>query len=121
MAAFERDLRAVVGPLRAAAGDNAPIVLGTYDNPIPTCYLAAVPGAAQLGAMVLEGTPDGFPVYLDGIHDVVRRVAADYNAEVAESFGSLASGDFVGGTDCLHVKDSGYQNVAATFAAILES
>ena len=123
MAAFEADLRAVVGPLRTAAGDGTPIVLGTYDNPVATCDLGAAYGADAvfLGAMVLEGSPDWFPIALDGIHDVVRRVAADYDADVAESFGSLAPQDFVGGPDCLHIKDSGHQKVAATFAAILES
>ena len=123
MAAFEADLRDVVGPLREAAGDGAPIVLGTYDNPVATCFLGDVFGADAvfLGAMVLEGSPEGFPLALDGIHDVVRRVADDYNADVAESFDSLAPSDFVGGQDCLHITDSGHQKVAATFAAILES
>ncbi|MEN8114806.1 MAG: SGNH/GDSL hydrolase family protein [Actinomycetota bacterium] len=120
MATFEADLRAVMGPLRDAAGPDTPIVLGTYDNPVPYCWLGATYGAPAvgLGAMILEGTPDGS---LDGIHDVVRGVAADYDADVAEVFGRLGSGDFVGGSDCLHMTDSGHVKVAAVFAEILES
>ncbi len=120
MAAFEADLRTVVQQIRAAAGDEMPIVLGTYGNPVPYCYLAAVPGAIQLGAMLLEGTPGGFPIDLDGVHDVVRRVAADYDAKVAEVFSELGDGDFVGGTDCLHMTDSGHEKVAAAFIATID-
>ncbi|MDJ0954852.1 MAG: SGNH/GDSL hydrolase family protein [Acidimicrobiia bacterium] len=112
MAQYELDLDYVVAELREAAGDEMPIVLGTYDNPVPFCSLGAIPGAAELGAVLLEGTPDGS---LDGIHDIVRRVAASYDAEVAEVFGSLGAGDFVGGDDCLHITDSGHTQVADTF------
>jgi hypothetical protein len=127
MAEFEADLQAVVGPLRTAAGDETPIVLGTYDNPVATCWLfdAFGPNAVFLGFMLLEGSPGSVDaqigVHLDGIHEVVRRVASENGAQVAESFGTLDAGDFVGGTDCLHIRDSGHQKVAATFAAILES
>lgn len=120
MATLEVELDAVVADLRAAAGAETPIVLGTYANPVPYCWIGATFGesAVILGAMVLEGTPDGS---LDGIHDVVRRVAARYDADVAETFGRMEPGDFVGGIDCLHVTDSGYIKLAATFEEILES
>lgn len=75
MATFEADLHAVVAPLREAAGPTTPIVLGTYDNPVPYCWLGSIPGANELGALLLEGMPDGS---LDGLHDVIRRVAASY-------------------------------------------
>ena len=116
MAAFDADLRDVVGPLRTAAGPDTPIVLGTYDNPVPYCFLAEVPGAIELGALLLEGTPDGS---LDGIHDVIRRVAADYDAEVAEVFGQFEGADFVGGGDCLHPSSTGHDKVTEAFSSIL--
>ncbi len=116
MATFEADLDTVVSRLRDAAGPDTPIVLGTYDNPVPYCDLAAVPGAAELGALVLEGAPDGS---LDGVNDIVRRVAAGYDAEVAEVFGQLGAGDFVGGSDCLHPTDSGYDIVTDAFLTAL--
>ena len=117
MAQYEAELDYVVAELRTAAGDSTPIVLGTYDNPVPHCSLGAIPGAIELGAMVLEGTPDGS---LDGVHDVVRRVAARYDADVAEVFGSLQAGDFVGGDDCLHITDSGHTTVADQFLEVIE-
>ncbi|MEN8114050.1 MAG: SGNH/GDSL hydrolase family protein [Actinomycetota bacterium] len=120
MATFEAELSPIVAQLRAAAGPDTPIVLGTYDNPVPYCWLGAAYGApaVTLGAMVLEGTPDGS---LDGIHDVVRRVAAQHDADVAEMFGRMGPGDFVGGDDCLHLTDSGHAKAATVFAEILES
>ena len=120
MATLEVELDAVMAELRAAAGSDTPIVLGTYDNPVPYCWIGTAFGesAVILGAMVLEGTPDGS---LDGIHDVVRRVAARYDADVAETFARMGPTDFVGGTDCLHVTDSGHTKLAAMFEDILES
>ncbi|MEA2002008.1 MAG: SGNH/GDSL hydrolase family protein [Actinomycetota bacterium] len=117
MPQLETDLDNVVSQLRTAAGDETTIVLGTYDNPVPYCYLAGIPGAVELGAMVLEGTPDEF---LDGIHDVVRRVAARYDAEVAEVFGQLGSGDFVGGADCKHPTDTGHDIVTNAFRSAID-
>jgi hypothetical protein len=120
MATFESDLDHVVSELRVAAGDETPIVLGTYDNPVRTCWLYPAFGeeAVVLGAMMLEGLPDGS---LDGIHDVVRRVASRYDADVAETFGALSPVDFVGGDDCLHVTDSGHAKISAAFSDVIDS
>jgi len=116
MATFQADLDSVVSQLRAAAGPDTAIVLGTYDNPVPYCYLGGIEGAGLLGDMVLEGTEDGT---LDGLHDVIRSVAATYDAEVAEVFGRLEADDFVGGQDCLHPTDSGHDKVTAAFLSVL--
>jgi hypothetical protein len=34
---------------------------------------------------------------------------------VADTYGRLGEGDFVGGTDCLHPTDSGYDAITAAF------
>jgi lysophospholipase L1-like esterase len=114
METYRADLHNVLSQLREAAGPNTPIVLGTYDNPIPFCDLGAIPGAAELGALLLEGAPG-----LDGLHDVIRQVASVYDAEVAEVFGQLGAGDFVGGADCLHPTDTGHDIAAEAFRALL--
>jgi lysophospholipase L1-like esterase len=114
-AAYRSDLTVALSRLRAAAGPDARIVIGTYDNPIPTCFLGAVPGAGALAAAVLEGGP-GIP---QGLHDIMREVAAQYGVEVAEVYGDLAPQDWLGGQDCLHPKDTGYAKVAAAFEEVL--
>jgi lysophospholipase L1-like esterase len=114
-AAYRSDLDGALSTLREAAGDDAPIVIGTYDNPIAACNLAAVPGAVQLADVVLEGGPS----VPQGLHDVMREVAARYDVRVAEVFGDLAPGDWVGGADCLHPEDSGYAKVTDAFLEVL--
>ena len=114
-AAYESDLDTALSTLREAAGADAPIVIGTYDNPIATCFLGSVPGAIQLGALVLEGGPG----VSQGLHDIMREVAARYDVQVAEVFGDLAPQDWVGGTDCLHPDDSGYDKVTLAFLETL--
>jgi lysophospholipase L1-like esterase len=114
-AVYASDLDTALSDLRAAAGPGATVVIGTYDNPIPTCFLGAVPGAIQLGALVLEG---GGPVP-QGLHDIMREVAARYDVRVAEVFGDLAPDDWVGGIDCLHPDDSGYEKVTIAFLEAL--
>jgi len=116
-AAYQADLNQALSALRAAAGPDARIVIGTYDNGIPQCYLGAVPGAPLLAALTLEGGGPG-PL-ANGIHDIMRAVGAQYGVEVAESYGDLAPADWVGGQDCLHPKASGYAKVAQSFADVL--
>ncbi|MGH2992593.1 MAG: SGNH/GDSL hydrolase family protein [Solirubrobacterales bacterium] len=114
-AAYRSDLDQALSALRAAAGDEARIVIGTYDNPIATCFLGGVPGAVQLADLVLEGGP---PVP-QGLHDIMRDVVGDHGVEVADAFGDLGPEDWVGGQDCLHPDDSGYEKVTEAFLEVL--
>ena len=115
-AAYENDLNQALSALRTAAGPDARIVLGTYDNPFPACVLGNIPGASQLANLVLEGAP---PLIPRGLHDVMRDVAANHDVEIADAFGDLALQDWVGGQDCLHPDDSGYDKVAQAFVEVL--
>jgi lysophospholipase L1-like esterase len=114
-AAYGSDLDVALSTLRAAAGPDAPIMIGTYDNGIAQCNLGAIPGAVDLANLVLEGGP-GVPL---GLHDIMRETAARYDVQVAEVFGDLAPEDWVGGTDCLHPDDSGYDKVTDAFLEAL--
>lgn len=112
---YADNLTKILAALRFAGGRDTIIIIGTYDNAIPSCYLADVPGAETLGALALEGTDE-----LPGLHDVMRQVAGRFDVEVAEIFGELEDPeDWVGGQDCLHPDDSGYDVVTEQFAAIL--
>jgi lysophospholipase L1-like esterase len=115
-AAYRTDLTQLLAALREAAGPETRIVIGTYDNPIPTCVLGAIPGAAALADIVLEGAP---PILSQGLHDVMREVAAQYDVEVADAFGDLDPQDWLGGSDCLHPVDSGYDKIAQSFLDVL--
>jgi lysophospholipase L1-like esterase len=110
LAAVEVNYAVILGGLQEAAGADTPIVVTTYDNPIPTCNLAGIPGASALGALVLEG---GVPGVLEaGLNDIIREVAGNNGAEAADVYGLLAPDDWVGGRDCLHPDDSGYAKIA---------
>lgn len=106
------DLDEAVSMTREAAGDDAIIVLGTYGNSAPYCYLAGFPGSEQLGAILLEGFD---PLGINGINDIVRDVASSYDAEVSEVFHLLGEGDFQ--DDCLHLTDQGYDKVTEAYLA----
>jgi hypothetical protein len=92
-------------------------VIGTYDNGISQCYLGAVPNSGLLATVVLEGHPA--TPFAFGIHDIMRSVGAAHGVEVAEVYGDLSPGDWVGGGDCLHPNDSGYAKVAQAFVDVL--
>jgi lysophospholipase L1-like esterase len=120
-AAYRSDLDQTLSALRAAAGPDTRIVLGTYDNGIGQCFLTQInPAAPLLADIVLENQPAVIPSG-QGLHDIMRDVAADYDVEIAEVFGDLAPADWVGGNDCLHPDDSGYVKVAAAFAEVLQN
>jgi lysophospholipase L1-like esterase len=113
--AYASDLDPALATLREAAGRRATIMIGTYDNGIAQCNLGAIPGAVDLANLVLEGGP-GVPL---GLHDIMRDTAARYDVQVAEVFGDLAPEDWVGGADCLHPDDSGYDKVNDAFLEAL--
>jgi hypothetical protein len=120
LAAYRSDLDGALSTLRGAAGAKAEIVIGTYDNPFrfPTCFLGQqFPLSALLGELVLEGSVPG--VAEDGLHDIMRDVGADYGVLVAEVHGDLVAADWVGGADCLHPRDSGYDKVTLAFEEAL--
>jgi hypothetical protein len=112
---YQTDLNNALSMLREAAGDKAKIVIGTYDNPFRdqsplTCLdLAGNPAVISLGNLALEGGP-GVP---QGLHDIMRSVAADHGIEVAEVFGDLDKPE--DWFDCLHPTDLGYDKVTDAF------
>ena len=115
-ASYETNMTEILAALRAAAGTRTKIVVTAYGNPIPYCYVGGF-GLGPLAAAILEGDRSlGVPV---GLNDITRRVAADYDVGVAETFRSLGSGDWVGGTDCLHPDASGHEKVAGAFLKAL--
>ena len=116
---LQSDLNAAMSQLRDAAGEGT-IVLGTYDNPIdsPSCRYYSVPGARQLGALVLEGS-----VFSPGVNDIIRSVAASHGASVADVFNDfddeIVDGENDWAGDCLHPDDSGYDKVTDAFLEVL--
>ena len=121
LAAYRSDLDQALSALRAAAGPDTRIVLGTYDNGIGQCFLTQLnPAAPLLASITLENEPAVIPGG-QGLHDIMRDVAADYDVEIAEVYGDLGPQDWVGGNDCLHPDDSGYVKVAAAFAEVLQN
>ena len=70
---------------------------------------------APLADVVLEGGP-GVAV---GLNDLIRSIAAAHGVLVAETYGQLGPGELVGGDDCLHTNDAGYQRITEAFAAAL--
>lgn len=111
---YRANLDQILGSLREAGGEGVNIVVTAYDNPLPTCELG--PALGPLAAVVLEGDPN---LGLLGLNDITRDVAADFGADVAETFGDLSDEDWVGGSDCLHPDDSGYEKVKDAFLEAL--
>lgn len=103
----------ILSALRAAAGPDMTIAVMTYYNPLPACQLAAL---APLADLVLEG---GGPLP-GGLNDIIRSQAAAYGAVVAETASLIGVDDLVGGTDCLHPDNSGHDDIAAAFAAVID-
>jgi lysophospholipase L1-like esterase len=109
---FAVNFTQILAQLRAAAGPDTVIIAMTYYNPLPSCRLASL---APLADAVLEG---GLGVAV-GLNDLIRSIAAAHGVLVAETYGQLGPGELVGGSDCLHPNDAGYQVITEAFAAAL--
>jgi lysophospholipase L1-like esterase len=109
---FAVNFTQILGELRAAAGPDTVIIAMTYYNPLPSCRLASL---APLADAVLEGG-GGVTV---GLNDLIRSIAAAHGVLVAETYGQLGPAELVGGTDCLHPNDAGYQVITEAFTAAL--
>lgn len=107
----------ILSELRAAAGQETPIITMTYYNPVPYCLIGqANPAAGPFVDWVLEGgTLPGVGTLPVGYNDLIRMVSAQFGATPADTFGMLGEGDFVGGADCLHPNLSGHTKIAAAF------
>ena len=107
---FSTNFDSILGDLRSAAGPDTTIIVMTFDNPLPTCFLPQLALLAPVADIVLEG---GGPLPA-GLNDLIRAIAATHDAEVADMFGKLGALDWFG--DCLHPNDSGYEIIAEEFA-----
>jgi lysophospholipase L1-like esterase len=118
--AFSVNYSSILGQLREAAGPETAIVTMTYYNTLPYCYIGVAnpQGAAALGNFVLEGVPvTGLgPV---GFNGLISAISHQNGATVADTFGALGTGDFVGGSDCLHPNKSGHTKIASVFEQAL--
>jgi len=115
--AFSVKYATILAELRAAAGPDTPIITMTYYSPLPYCALGQNnPVAGAFADWFLEGgTVPGFGTLPLGFNDLIRLISAQNGARVADTFGTLGAGDFLGGTDCLHPVRSGHTKIAADF------
>ena len=113
LAATRTQLTEILQRLVTAAGRDTEVVVITYYNPIGSCFLARVnPAAEQIADVVLEGGRLPFLDLSAGLNDVIREVAAATGAQVAELYGELEAGQYVGGPDCLHPDQDGHAEIA---------
>lgn len=112
LSTYADNLAFILATLRTAAGPDTRIVMMTYYNPLGSCFLSDLEPLADL---VLEG---GGPVRI-GMNDIIRATATATGVEIADTFGQLGDGDFVGGEDCLHPNKHGYHQIARVFRDVL--
>ena len=121
-ASFAANYAVILAALRAAAGPDTVIITMTYYNPLPYCFIGANPAAGPFGDWVLEGgTLPGIGTLPTGLNDLITAISRQNGARVADTFGELGAGDFVGGSDCLHPNLSGHTKIAAVFAEAFAS
>ena len=104
----------ILRQLTAAAGRHTEVIITTYYNPLGSCFLSQLnPAAVAIGDVVLEGgTFAGLVHVTEGLNDRIREAAAASGAQVAELYGALTGGQFVGGRDCLHPNLAGHTTIA---------
>lgn len=120
LAQVRANLTEILTRLTEAAGRRTEVVVTTYYNPLGSCALGQRPGAVALGDVVLEGgSIPGLLTLEDGLNDVIREAAAASGAQVAELYGELTAGQYVGGADCLHPNLSGHTTIAEQVYATL--
>lgn len=121
LSAVSAQLTSILEQLTAAAGPRAEVVVTTYYNPIGSCFVTAVnPAAPAIADVVLEGGtrqlvgPLGTSTLTlsSGLNDVIRAAAATTGAQVADLYGRVVAGQFVGGSDCLHPNQAGHATTA---------
>lgn len=102
----------MLSELRAAAGPDTTIAVMAYYNPLPAppCPFKDFAGFADL---VLEGAGPEAP----GLNDIIRSQAAAHDAVVAETGPLIDDEDLVG--DCLHPNNSGHDDIADAFDAVI--
>jgi lysophospholipase L1-like esterase len=113
-AGFATNYTKILAQLRPAAGPDAELITMTYYNPLPYCALGANPAAGPFGDWVLEQVVTQ-PGVAPGFNGLIETISAKYDATVADTFGTLGTGDFVGGADCLHPDPDGHAKVATAF------
>ena len=112
LSTISRNLTVTLMPIRAAAGPDTRIAVMTYFNALIGCDYRDVADNAEL---VLQGVPGITP----GLNGVIKQAANRADAVIADTFGKLEIGDLVGGVDCLHANDSGYEKIAEAFTSVL--
>jgi lysophospholipase L1-like esterase len=116
---FGDNFATILDRLRAAAGADTLIIVMTYFNPLLGSGCA--PGDLRtLSNIGLEGLPG--TLIEEGINDIIRRVAAEHDAKVAELIPD--SSPLLGlqqiAADCIHANDTGHEVIAGAFIDAFE-
>lgn len=114
--AFAGRYDTILSQVRDAAGPQAQIITMTYYNPVPFCYLGQNPAAGPFIDMVLEQVP---VMGVFGFNGLIEAISVQHGATVADTYGLLGDGDFVGGTDCRHPDRDGHVKIAGAFQEAL--
>ena len=105
---FEMNFTETVAEMREGLGDDTPMLVTTQYNPMLKSACDPTGGQlGQLGNAVFEGMPN--TPLARGLNDIVRDVAASYDAIVVDTFYPLAMDpeDLIN-DDCIHPNDAGY-------------